>query len=171
MLLPKDSLKALLLQVLGQRIEQGCDLDDNTLRERIEAAADSYDALYELALELRSPPVRSDWPYREPVSWDEIVAESEHLKPHREWPQPDLAQAAANVRAGFLGSVCGCMLGKPIEVDPTLAELKRAGEAIGEWPITDYISRNFLHKLGRNLRPGLWKKHFGGQLHGCHLLK
>ena len=93
MLIQKESLRALLVHILGQRVEQGCDLDKNAIGERI-AAADSYDALYTIALELRSPPVRPDWPYREPVAWDEIVVESEHLNPQQLWPQPDLAQAA-----------------------------------------------------------------------------
>jgi ADP-ribosylglycohydrolase len=149
MLIHKDNLAQLLSQVLAQRLEQGCDLDDKAVRQRIEAAADSYDALYTIALELRSPPLRAQWPYREPVAWDDIVAESECLEPGRVWPEPDLELATATVRAAFLGSVCGCMLGKPIEVDPTLEELKRAGEAAGEWPIRDYISTAFCERLGR----------------------
>lgn len=149
MLIQKDRLKQLLLQVIPQRLEQGCDIDEQSFARRIEAGSDSYDALYQIALELRSPPLRRDWPYREPVAWDDIVAESGHLKPAQAWPEPDLQQAAENVRAAFLGSVCGCMLGKPIEVDPSLAELQQAGEAVGEWPIRDYISQAFMDKLGR----------------------
>ena len=149
MLIQKDGLREILQHVLLQRIEQGCDLDQQEFNGRIEAASDSYDRLYELALELRSPPVREDWPYSEPLAWNDIVAESEHLDPHGPWPEPNLAEAAENVRAGFLGSVCGCMLGKPIEVDPTLAELKRVGEALGEWPVRDYISQAFVDRLGR----------------------
>lgn len=149
MLILKDNLGALLRQVLSQRIAQGCDLDEEAVGARIEAAANSYDALYGIARELRSPPLRKDWPYREPIDWQDIASESEHLKPQQVWTEPDLVQARANVRAAFLGSVCGCMLGKPIEVDPSLAELKRAGQAIGEWPIDDYISQAFIDKLGR----------------------
>jgi ADP-ribosylglycohydrolase len=149
MLIQKEGLKEVLLHVLFQRIEQGCDLDREVFSRRIEAASDSYDGLYELALELRTPAVRKDWPYNEPVAWDEIVAESEQLRPQQEWQEPNIAEAAENVKAAFLGSVCGCMLGKPVEVDPTLAELKRAGEKAGEWPIRDYISQAFMDKLGR----------------------
>ena len=149
MLIQKGSLRNLLLPVLAQRIEQGCDIDEREFTRRIEAASDSYDALYAIAVELRSPPLREDWPYCEPLAWDDIVAESVHLKPDKAWSEPNLEQAAANVRSAFLGSVCGCMLGKPIEVDPSLAELKQAGEAVGEWPIRDYISQEFMHRLGR----------------------
>lgn len=149
MLIHKRHLQQLLQHVLRQRIEQGHDLNGPAFLERIEAAATSYDGLYELALELRSPPIRADWPYCEPLAWDEIVAESEHLNPGRDWPEPDLAVAAANARTGFLASVCGCMLGKPIEVNPSLAELRAAGEAVGEWPVRDYVSGAFVEALGR----------------------
>ncbi|MEP5765178.1 MAG: ADP-ribosylglycohydrolase family protein [Halieaceae bacterium] len=149
MLIRKAQLKELLRLVLRQRLQQGCAIDEPAFLERIEATADSYDGLYGLALELREPPLRQDWPYREPVAWDEIVAESAQLNPAQPWPEPDLEQAAANVHAAFLGSVCGCMLGKPIEVNPSLAELQQAGEQVGEWPIRDYISGAFSAALGR----------------------
>ncbi|MFT5711007.1 MAG: ADP-ribosylglycohydrolase [Halioglobus sp.] len=149
MLIHKDQLQQMLLFIVAQRIEQGCDLDSRDFSRRIESAADSYDALVEIAVELRSPPLREDWPYDEPLAWADIVAQSAHLKPEGAWPEPNLDHAAENVRWAFLSSVCGCMLGKPIEVDPSLAELQRAGEAVGEWPIDDYISQAFLHKLGR----------------------
>jgi ADP-ribosylglycohydrolase len=149
MLIQKDGLVDLLLLVLDQRLEQGCDLDKTRVSERIEAARDSYDALYAIALELRSPPQRQDWPYVEPVAWEDIVSESAHLNPSGLWREPDLELAADRARTAFLGSVCGCMLGKPVEVDPTLAELRRVGQAVGEWPIRDYISQAFIDRLGR----------------------
>jgi ADP-ribosylglycohydrolase len=149
LLINKESLAELLLLVLNQRLEQGCDLDKQLIGRRIEAASHSYDALYAIARELRSPLQRPDWPYVEPIGWEDIVRESAHLDPGGPWEQPDLELAAGKVRAAFLGSVCGCMLGKPIEVDPTLAELERAGSAVGEWPIRDYISGAFVDRLGR----------------------
>jgi ADP-ribosylglycohydrolase len=149
MLIQKDRLRQLLLRTLSGRLSQGCDIDESSFTARIEAAANSYDGLYELALELRDPPSRADWPWVEPVNWDDIVAESTHLRPQQYWSQPDLAQAAGRARAGFLGSVCGCVLGKPVEINPTLAELKQAGQGAGEWPISDYISEALLERLGR----------------------
>ena len=149
MLIEKGHLKQALHRIVSQRIEQGSDISESEFSQRIEAASDSYDALHSIAVELRSPPLRRDWAYCEPLHWDEVVAESHHLKPHGPWDAPDLDAAASSVRAGFLGSVCGCMLGKPIEINPSLAELQRAGEAAGEWPISDYISLEFLEKLGR----------------------
>ena len=77
--------------------------------------------------DLASGVLRADWPFEEPVSWQGIQAASEQLDPAAAWAQPDFAAAGARARAGFLGSVCGCVLGKPVEVDPTLFELETAG--------------------------------------------
>lgn len=149
MLISRNRLQFALRAVLEQRLTQGCDLDRKVLLERIQAAGDSYDALHALAVELREPPLRADWTYVEPVEWDDIVGEAPLLAAVSNWVCPDLQRAAEAVQAGFLGSVCGCILGKPIEVDPSLAELKTAGRALGEWPLNDYISVEFLERLGR----------------------
>jgi hypothetical protein len=59
-----------------------------------------------------------------------------------------LAAAEARVRAAFLGRVCGCMLGKPVEGCADLDGLRKAGQRTGEWPIADYLSEEFLEALG-----------------------
>jgi hypothetical protein len=66
----------------------------------------------------------------------------------------DLDDATRRVEAAFLGSVCGCVLGKPIEINPTLDELRVALEKIGEWPVHDYIPETIHMKGG--LRPLHW---------------
>lgn len=149
MLLDKNRLAHAVRSVLKGRIEQGADVDACLFERRIEAATDSYDALYNLAHELRSPPTRNDWPYQEPTSWQDIKAESPQLDPNIEWAKPDFDRTSERASAAFLGSVCGCILGKPVEVDPTLAELRTAGKQCGEWPLDDYISEDFLQALGR----------------------
>lgn len=149
MLLRRDRIAVALAQVLEQRLRQGCDLDARQFRRRLAAAAGSYDALYDLALELRDPPLRADWPWVEPTDWAGIRRESEQLDPGRRRPVADLQRAGERVRAGFLGAVCGCMLGKPLEVDPTLEELKRARARGESWPIGEYVSEAYLERLGR----------------------
>ena len=149
MLLSRKALSEFLQLIVNDKAAQGFALDPEAWRLEINAASDSYDALHELAERLKCLPLREDWPYREPLDWAGIAAESEYLRPADKWVQPDLEQAARNAEAAFLGSVCGCMLGKPIEVDPSLAELKSAGESVGEWPIRDYVSRAFVAALGR----------------------
>lgn len=51
--------------------------------------------------------------------------------------------------AAFYGAVAGCILGKPLEIQPTLSEIRKAAEAVGDWPIRDYISPGMLAELGR----------------------
>lgn len=162
MLIAKQQLGFLLRAVLEQRLAQGCDLDRDVFIGRIQAAADSYDALHALALELRDPPLRADWPYIEPVVWDAIVDEAPLLADASDWVAPDLPRASEAAQSGFLASVCGCILGKPIEVDPSLAELKAAGMAQGEWPLSDYISVEFLERLGR--RHDSWQQTTRGNI-------
>jgi hypothetical protein len=52
----------------------------------------------------------------------------------------DLEDSARRVETAFLSSVCGCVLGKPLEINPTLGQIRTALERIGEWPMNDYIS-------------------------------
>ena len=156
MLIGKHHLKHLLQQVLEQRLRQGCDLDRGAMLARIEAVSDTYDGMYELALELRDPPLRVDWPYVEPLAWENICEAAPQLQADRDWQAPDLARAAEHVEAGFLASVCGCMLGKPLEVDPTLAELKAALGEGDDWPLAGYVDEAYLARLGR--RHDSWPK-------------
>ncbi|MFK7730581.1 MAG: hypothetical protein AB8B48_03080, partial [Pseudomonadales bacterium] len=89
MLLDKSLLAHAVRSVLKVRIKQGADLDACLFEARIDAATDSYDALYDLAYELRCPSSRADWPYKEPTVWEDIVADSPQLDPNREWLAPD----------------------------------------------------------------------------------
>lgn len=52
----------------------------------------------------------------------------------------EVPDAATRAAAAFVGSLCGCMLGKPLEIDPTLAEIRACLEPRGEWPLDDYVS-------------------------------
>ena len=66
MLIDRERLRHLLELVLKQRLRQGCALDEGVMLQRIAAASGSYDAMHRIALELRDPPKREDWPWREP---------------------------------------------------------------------------------------------------------
>jgi hypothetical protein len=59
------------------------------------------------------------------------------------------------VEAAFVASVCGCMLGKPVEMNPTLAELRAHLEPLGEWPIRDYLTE----RAASTLRLVPWQLH------------
>src|SRR5262249_21338236 len=53
------------------------------------------------------------------------------------------------VQTAFLSAVCGCVLGKPLEVRPTLDQIRAAASAVGGWPLNYYVSEAMLVALGR----------------------
>jgi ADP-ribosylglycohydrolase len=127
--------------------EQGYDI--SLCREKIKNLPDSYDAVISLAGDISKLPLKKDWAYREPINWDEIENEMDKKRKDVIAGKNDLKYSSQKVEAAFLASVLGCILGKPLEVAPTLAELKQAGMSCGEWPISDFISERFLDALGK----------------------
>lgn len=142
---------ALLRRMLGATIhnkqEQGYVVDG--LRETLDGLPDSYDAMAEFGGRLRVLPMRRDWPYVEPNELDEILAECEPERPRELDGHLAPEEAADRAAEAFLGLVCGCILGKPVEVAPMPLEIRRAAQEVGEWPITDYISERMLDALGK----------------------
>src|SRR5687768_3450209 len=129
MLPPIAQLQDVLRRVIADKAEQGHVVDG-----LLHAIPGSYDALDAFGKRLASLPLREDWPYVEPVSWDEVEAEC------RAGASYDVPDAGERARAAFLASCCGCMLGKPFEIDPTMDEIRDALEPSGEWPLRDYAS-------------------------------
>ena len=112
--------------------------------------SESYDAVAKLANEVAELPFRKNWPYREPYALEEIWKECDPdrpLGPMCILPQNDMA---ARIKSAFQGAVCGCILGKPLEVNPTLSEIHKAAASCGEWPLNDYISDEMLTALKRH---------------------
>lgn len=106
------------------------------------------DAMLALSERLRSLPVRASWAYVEPDTLEGILSECDPNRPAGSIGSSD--EVPERIAASFVASVCGCLLGKPVEVQPSAAELRAAAVAAGEeWPPTDYISDEFLHALGR----------------------
>jgi ADP-ribosylglycohydrolase len=112
--------------------------DTTGISMAIERVADDYQAMADLAQRIDQAPQRDDWPYVEPDTYEAIVREQSVSV-----ATPDLSQAqdvfGHRAQSGFLGSVVGCILGKPVEIMPTLDELRSALESIGEWPLNDFI--------------------------------
>jgi len=119
------------------------------LFDTLEALPDSYDALNAFAQRLAQLPMRPDWPYVEPSDLSEIWSECDPRRPTGPVGSVNLADSAARVETAFLSSVCGCVLGKPLEVKPTLYEIRAAAEQAGVWPLRDYIPERMLEALGR----------------------
>jgi ADP-ribosylglycohydrolase len=155
MLVHTRQLRRLITRVIENKREQGHVTE--RLDDRLAALPDSYDALLTFADELADLPLRDDWPHHEPSDWAGIVAEMASDRPTRAIRAVAADDAAARIEAAFLGSVCGCILGKPLEIMPTLTELREALERIGDWPLNDYVSRRIgeegglreVHESGR----------------------
>lgn len=142
-----DQYRALLREVIRNKQEQG--FETFGLADRLEWLPESYDALFEFADSLAALPLRPDWPYVEPNNLDAIWDECDPDRPTLLLATIEPEEAADRVEAAFLGSVCGCILGKPLEVRPTLDEIRRAAQAIDEWPLSDYVSERLREPLGR----------------------
>lgn len=122
------TLRQLVAHSVACKEEQGHDVSGLDL----DAVPDSYDALLAFAERLADTPLVPEWPFDEPLDWD---------PPQLPVTVPG-ADVAARVETAFLARVAGCVLGKPFEFDPTLAELRAVLEPRGEWPLTDYVTRD-----------------------------
>jgi ADP-ribosylglycohydrolase len=140
-------LREQLRLIISNKEEQGHEVTG--LVEELHILPDSYDFLHAFAQRLARLPLRADWPYLEPNDWAGICAACAPERPLGPIATVDLEDSARRVEAAFLASVCGCILGKPLEVRPTLPELESAFSAVGEWPIRDYVSERSLAALGR----------------------
>ena len=138
MLLSPPLLRAQLAEVIADKEAQGHIVTG--LRDRLAALPDSYDALVDFAHRLADLPLRPDWPHVEPNELDAIWAECDPDRPIGVVGVVDLEDSARRVETAFLGSVCGCVLGKPLEISPTLDEIRTALDSVGEWPLNDYVS-------------------------------
>ena len=61
----------------------------------------------------------------------------------------DINKCSIKNEPAFLWSICGCILGKPLEAWLTGKEIKTALEKIDEWPVNQYISKKAKYYLPR----------------------
>ncbi len=160
MLPPYTLLREMLRVVILNKEEQGHVVDG--LVQELYTLPDSYDFYYAFAQRLASLPLRSEWPYIEPNDLAGIWAECDPARPLGAIAEVDLEDARRRVEAGFLGSVCGCILGKPIEVRPSFADIRTALERSGAWPLSDYVTEGTLDALGR--RHSSWRSTVRGRI-------
>lgn len=129
-------LRSSLAQVIADKAEQGHLVTG--LTEELAGLPDDYERLAGFARRLARLPLRAGWPYVEPSDLPGILAECAPDRP-RGGVGP-VTRAAERIRAGFLGSVCGCILGKPVESMLTLDQLEGVLSSLDEWPIRDYLT-------------------------------
>ena len=141
-----DQLRTWLGVAVADAAEQGHRTE--YLDVELAAFPDSLDALVAFAERLQDAPMREDWPWVEPDDLEAIRRECSPDRPLAAAGAVDPAEVAARVEAAFLGRVCGCILGKPVEVDPTLEQLREAARGAGDaWPLADYVSEALLDRL------------------------
>jgi ADP-ribosylglycohydrolase len=148
MFLSYSDLRVLLSKNIESKRTQGYDLSG--LAERPDMLPESYDAYMKYAKALQDAPLRSDWQYIEPLGWDAVIAEWAHTVPRSPIAVISADDAAERVETAFYAAVAGCILGKPLECDPTLEEIKAAATLSGEWPLRTYVSMDLLKELGRH---------------------
>ena len=105
---------------------------------------EAYDRLWSL----RDGGLRPDYPFYEPVSWEEIEKEMS--------PIPALTPLSEEAyRERIAGAVCGriagVVLGKPLEMGLSFDEVKRFLTAVGDYPPTDYVPER-CEAVGMTLR-------------------
>lgn len=151
MLLSREQLRDHLQAVIKDKGRQG-HLTEGLVSELAELPA-SYDALYDFAVKLSDLPMQTDWHYVEPNDLNGILEQCDPTRPRgvmRELPEDDVQ---SRIKAAFLGSVVGCILGKPLEINPTLEEIKAALEPLGEWPLNNYVTQKAAESFSRPPHP------------------
>lgn len=158
-----DAMKQVLAAEISQRYCQGYDI--LKAKERLEKATNSYDELFAIAHELRHANIRSDWTYVEPDDLDDILAECDPNRALGQIRELPTARMEKRIGNAFLTSICGCILGKPLEEPPfgTLQDIRTAAQEVGQWPIRDYISDEMLSVWGR--RNPSWTHTTKGNVH------
>ena len=147
MLININTLRERIHGVILNKGEQGHNIEG--LENKLESINDSYDALIKFTESLHDLPIKNDWPYVEPNGIEEIRSESDstrHLGPIK---TIDFEESSNRVKAAFLGSICGCILGKPLEASLTGNEIKSALEAAEEWPMNDYVASKIKEYIPR----------------------
>ena len=100
------SLKELLKAEMREQEESGKDIASATLPDSEDATVldKAYDALMKL-------PMREDYPYEEPDTYEEVLAATERNVAY----EVSEALLEEKVHAAWVGRAAGCALGKPVE--------------------------------------------------------
>ena len=104
---------------------------------------------------LTSAPIREDFPYNEPDDIDAIRAArpADHAA-RKDAPAKD--EMRSRIKGAWLGRICGCLLGKPVECWRT-PEIIEIAKSQNNWPLHTYLryDEDMIRKLGRE------KSHLG----------
>ena len=112
---------------------------------------------------LTGAPMRPDFGYLEPDALDAIRAARPLSRPEPR-PLPDAAALRDKVRGAWLGRICGCLLGKPVEGCMS-EDIRALAQAQRNWPLNAYLRRDAqaLEQLGRqSALDNAWADVLGG---------
>ena len=113
---------------------------------------------------MEAAPMRADYPYEEPDDLDAIRAARPENRPAFARPAHD-DRLEDRIRGAWLGRICGCLLGKPVEGmrTPDMHELLKNSD---NFPLKRYMTRPDLEKTPRLLER--WaKRTWADCLDGC----
>ena len=128
MLIKLDTLRERLHGVVLNKGEQGHNIEG--LQEELDSLSDSYDEFVKFTEKLLNLKIRNDWSYVEPSSINDILNEMDPSRPKGKIKEIDYEDSSKRVEAAFIASLCGCMLGKPLEAMFTGHEIRKALEEI-----------------------------------------
>lgn len=139
-----DSYQKQLLTEYRQSLEEGKDIQRYEALFRAVAALPASaererlaDFLFRLVM---AAPVVAGYPYVEPSHLEDIRKERPKVALSLLKKEPDRATLRDRVHGAWIGRICGCLLGKPVEGIRT-PELKRLLEATGNKPLHRYLSK------------------------------
>jgi ADP-ribosylglycohydrolase len=134
-----------LTALVESKASSGFDVDD--LQNRLDQTPDNYQDLFDLAQEIERRPLREHWPYWEPNDLELILQEyeSNYEVARKQLQADDVLQRA---QSGFISSVVGCVLGKPVEIHLDSKSLVQALTDSDQYPLKGYISGKIRDKGG-----------------------
>lgn len=102
-------------------------------------AACSVDALLGLQQAWWDRPSPASFPYVEPNDWESIARTFPAPDSHARFAGTD-ADLADKLLAAWRGRCAGCQLGKPLEGTMWPDKIRKVLQAVGSWPLTDYMN-------------------------------
>jgi len=97
---------------------------------------------------IQRAPMRADFAYEEPNGYEEILAARPQTR--MALPAADKAGLQAKIHGAWLGRVCGCLLGKPVEGMKS-PEIEKLCRETGNYPLSRYMEgpegRCFVNRL------------------------
>lgn len=103
---------------------------------------------YERLWKIRNDGLRQNYPYVEPVTFEEILTQA---APSPELPPLTEEEYSVRIAGAVYGRIAGVVLGKPLEMSMDRKRIREYLESIGEYPLQDYVS-GYSEKLNIRLR-------------------